>query len=214
MLNKQYSISARIVLESMVDQRIVKVIKNITVSDIVFEEIKEFCTNNKNVIMKEIADDEIHISLKRINLKGEIILKRKMYLIEEVEINTDIDWWNVNRKKLNNVIRKFNKWQTVDKFDEYEKDVVLAMIDSCRRIEGDRDFSDWQYDILNDMENFINSVNTEQIENEDEETISVRYIGEETGTFTFYQCEDCGYLEITSDASYCPGCGKKIKYWN
>ena len=50
------------------------------------------------------------------------------------------------------------------------------------------------------------------IENEDEKTTSARYTGEETGTFTFYQCEDCGYLEITSDASYCPGCGKKIKY--
>ena len=64
MLNKEYSISARIVLESMVDQRVVKVIKNITVSDIVFEEIKEFCTSNKNVTMKEIEDNEIHISLK------------------------------------------------------------------------------------------------------------------------------------------------------
>jgi len=63
MLNKEYSISAKIVLESMVDQKVVKVIKNVTVSDIVFEEIKEFCNNNKNVIMKEIADDEIHISL-------------------------------------------------------------------------------------------------------------------------------------------------------
>ena len=64
MLNKQYSISAKIVLESMVDQKVVKVIKNVTVSDIVFEEIKEFCTSNNNVIMKEIANDEIHISLK------------------------------------------------------------------------------------------------------------------------------------------------------
>jgi len=64
MLNKQYSISAKIVLENMVDQKIVKVIKNVTVSDIVFEEIKEFCISNNNVIMKEIANDEIHISLK------------------------------------------------------------------------------------------------------------------------------------------------------
>ena len=41
MLNKEYSISTRIVLESMIDQKVVKVIKNITVSDIVFEEIKD-----------------------------------------------------------------------------------------------------------------------------------------------------------------------------
>jgi len=137
-------------------------------------------------------------------------MTRKMYLIDEIEVDTNINWWNENRRKLNKVIRKFNNWQTVDKFDEYEKDVVLAMIDTCRRDGGDKSFSEWQYDILNDMEKFINNLNTEQIE--DEETISVRYIGEETGTFTFYQCDDCGYLEITSDASYCPGCGKKIKY--
>jgi len=67
MLNKEYSISARIVLESMVDQKVVKVIKNVTVSDIVFEEIKEFCNSNKNIIMKEITNDEIHISLKEYN---------------------------------------------------------------------------------------------------------------------------------------------------
>jgi len=64
MSNKQYSISARIVLESMVDQKVVKVIKNITVSDIVFEEIKEFCNSNKNIIMKVISDNEIYISLR------------------------------------------------------------------------------------------------------------------------------------------------------
>jgi len=67
MSNKEYSISARIVLESIVDQKIVKVIKNITVSDIVFEEIKEFCNSNKNIIMNEITDNEIHISLKEYN---------------------------------------------------------------------------------------------------------------------------------------------------
>jgi len=137
-------------------------------------------------------------------------MSKKMYLLEEIEVNTNIDWWNRNREKLNNVIRKYNNWQTIDKFDEHEKDVVLAMIDSCRRFGEDNEFSDWQFDILIDMKKFINNLNTEQIE--DEETISVRYIGEETGTFTFYQCDDCGYLEITSDASYCPGCGKKIKY--
>ena len=64
MLNKEYSTSAKIILESIVDQKIVKVIKNITVSDVVFEEIKEFCTSNKNVTMNIISDNEIHISLK------------------------------------------------------------------------------------------------------------------------------------------------------
>jgi len=64
MLNKQYSISAKIVLENMVDQKIVKVIKNVTVSDIVFEEIKEFCISSKNITMKVISDNEIHISLR------------------------------------------------------------------------------------------------------------------------------------------------------
>ena len=67
MLNKEYSISAKIILESMVDQKIVKVIKNVTVSEFIFEEIKEFCVNNQNIIIKEISDKEIHISLKEYN---------------------------------------------------------------------------------------------------------------------------------------------------
>jgi len=67
MSNKDYSISTKIILESMVDQKIVKVIKNVIVSEFIFEEIKEFCANNQNVIMKEISDNEIHIGLKDYN---------------------------------------------------------------------------------------------------------------------------------------------------
>jgi len=54
MLNKEYLISTKMVLESMIDQKVVKVIKNVTVSEFVFEEVKEFCVNNQNIIMKEI----------------------------------------------------------------------------------------------------------------------------------------------------------------
>ena len=31
--------------------------------------------------------------------------------IEEWDENTPIDWWNAGRKKLNKVIKKYNKWQ-------------------------------------------------------------------------------------------------------
>jgi len=64
MSNKEYSTFAKIVLESMIDQKVVKVIKNVTVSEFAFEEIKDFCANNKDIIMKEISDNEINISLK------------------------------------------------------------------------------------------------------------------------------------------------------
>jgi len=67
MSNKEYSISAKIVLESMIDQKVIKVIKNVTVSEFVFEEVKDFCANNQNIIMKEISCNEIHISLKEYN---------------------------------------------------------------------------------------------------------------------------------------------------
>jgi len=62
-MDKEHSMQAKIILESMVDQEIVKVIKNITVSESVFEEIVDFCLNNKNVIMEVISDNEIHIGI-------------------------------------------------------------------------------------------------------------------------------------------------------
>ena len=63
-MDKEYSMQTKIILESMVDKKIVKVVKNVTVSELVFEEIKDFCENNQNIIMEIISDNEIHIGLK------------------------------------------------------------------------------------------------------------------------------------------------------
>lgn len=63
-MNKEYSMATKIILESMVDNKIVRVIKNINVSELVFNELKEFCIDNENIIMNEISNDEFHISIK------------------------------------------------------------------------------------------------------------------------------------------------------
>lgn len=81
----------------------------------------------------------------------------KLHIIEELEVNTGIDWWDENRRRINKVISEFNNWQTKSRFDEFEKQVVLARIEACRKYGNEHDFSDWQYDLLNEMETFINN---------------------------------------------------------
>lgn len=79
-----------------------------------------------------------------------------VYLIEELDVDTGIDWWDGNRRKLNSVIKMFNEWQTIHKFDEFEKEVVLAKINAVRKWGcGYNSFSDWELDLLNEMENYI-----------------------------------------------------------
>ena len=75
--------------------------------------------------------------------------------IEELDEDTNIGWWNTNRKKLNSVIQIFNDWQIKHRFDEFEKEVLIARIKACRKYGDNNDFSDWQYEILDDMEKFI-----------------------------------------------------------
>lgn len=75
--------------------------------------------------------------------------------IEELDEDTNIGWWNTNRKKLNSVIQIFNDWQIKHRFEEFEKEVLIARIKTCRKYGDNNDFSDWQYEILDDMEKFI-----------------------------------------------------------
>ena len=81
--------------------------------------------------------------------------------IEELDEDTNIGWWNTNRKKLNSVIQIFNDWQIKHRFDEFEKEVLIARIKACRKYGDNNDFSDWQYEILDDMEKFIVEVEME-----------------------------------------------------
>lgn len=82
-------------------------------------------------------------------------------IIEELEVDTDIEWWNENRKRINVIIRMFNEWQTKHRFDSYEKKVLEAHIKSLRRShrenDGYHEFSDWQIDIIDEIENWVNN---------------------------------------------------------
>lgn len=82
----------------------------------------------------------------------------KLHLIELAPVNTSIDWWNQNRKRINKVIQKFNDWQTEDRLDVYEKDVLLAMIEACKKYGYNHDFSDWQYETLNEMKEWVDKL--------------------------------------------------------
>ncbi|PYE51597.1 hypothetical protein HUB98_06160 [Paenibacillus barcinonensis] len=76
-------------------------------------------------------------------------------LIEELDTDTDIDWWNSNRERVNTVIRVFNDWQTIHRFDQWEGKVVIAKAEACERYGEQYDFSRWQYEILGEIKEFV-----------------------------------------------------------
>jgi hypothetical protein len=76
-------------------------------------------------------------------------------LIEPVRTDTNIDWWNDNRIRLNEVIAVFNNWQTEHKFGDFEKEVLKAKINLCREFGNNNDFSEWQFKMLDEMESFV-----------------------------------------------------------
>ncbi|WP_336761529.1 hypothetical protein [Paenibacillus sp. USHLN196] len=78
-------------------------------------------------------------------------------LIEELDTDTDIDWWNSNRERVNLVIRSFNDWQTTHRFDDWEGKVVIAKAEACERYGERYDFSSWQFEILDDIKEFVRS---------------------------------------------------------
>ncbi|WP_124115421.1 hypothetical protein [Paenibacillus xylanexedens] len=78
-------------------------------------------------------------------------------LIEELDTDTGIDWWNSNRERVNVVIRSFNDWQITHRFDEWEGRVVIAKAEACERYGESNDFSCWQYEILSDIKDFVRS---------------------------------------------------------
>ena len=60
-------------------------------------------------------------------------------LIEQWDEDTNITWWRKSRKKLNKIIRKFNKWQIKHKFDTERADIVLAYIELGIKTIGSQD---------------------------------------------------------------------------
>jgi hypothetical protein len=78
-------------------------------------------------------------------------------LIQLLAENTNIVWWNENRKLLNSIIQKYNDWQTIHKFDDWQKNVIKAEI-KLQRSNPNNEFSDWRFGILDEMESHIASL--------------------------------------------------------
>ncbi|NUJ17429.1 hypothetical protein FKN04_12670 [Bacillus glycinifermentans] len=82
-------------------------------------------------------------------------------LIEELDTNTNIEWWNDNRKRINQVIKLFNDWQIEHRQDSYFGHLVLAKVNTLRewnKDEGDSGFNDWQLEILDEIEQHVKEV--------------------------------------------------------
>ena len=68
---------------------------------------------------------------------------------------TKIGWWNKGRKRLNKVIRKFNKWQTDKAFDYTYGCKVLRHIEAEKQGIGARDGGSDYFKLLDEMERFV-----------------------------------------------------------
>ena len=75
-----------------------------------------------------------------------------MKFIPEVSESTDILWWNENRKRLNEAIRWYNEY--VENRNR-PAEAVLAKIEQIREYGTKNEFTDWQFDILDDLRNML-----------------------------------------------------------
>ena len=76
-------------------------------------------------------------------------------LMETLETDTGIIWWDRNRNRVNEVINAFNDWQLIHRFNEFEKEVIKAKIKLCYKFGEENNFSDWQFELLDEMKQFI-----------------------------------------------------------
>jgi len=79
----------------------------------------------------------------------------EIQFVEEWATNTPIDWWNDCRKKLNKVIRRYNKWQTKKDFDAGYGIKLLALIRHGQDTIGSRDGGSGYRSLLDNMEKHI-----------------------------------------------------------
>ena len=75
--------------------------------------------------------------------------KNGIELIGEVDEDVSIDWWKQNRKDLNKVIRFYNEWQSVTNFDIHYGKFVLSHANMLKECSEDKEYSNWQIEILN-----------------------------------------------------------------
>lgn len=76
-------------------------------------------------------------------------------LIELLDEDTGINWWDVNRKRVNEVITLFNNLQFNPHFSDWDKLTVQAKLDLCREFGKNHDFGDWQFEILDEIEEVL-----------------------------------------------------------
>lgn len=83
--------------------------------------------------------------------------KKTTYLfLEEWDENTEINWWNESRKKLNKIIRDFNQWQ-INGFDGGKMMKLLAKIEYGKQTIGSIDGGSGYMEELEKMETFVKS---------------------------------------------------------
>lgn len=111
-------------------------------------------------LLKELNDNDFYLSYEKREEIRELFAENplKFKLFEESDTNTGIDWWNKNREKINVVVRLVNKWQLEEAYDERKGVGILAEIEYIRKKHpryDDKELSDWQYDILDEIESFV-----------------------------------------------------------
>lgn len=82
--------------------------------------------------------------------------KRNVLLINELDFNgCTIDWWIENRKRVNEVIREFNNWQSKDLTNLKMKNVIKAKLDLLILWGKSNSMANWQYELINEMKAHI-----------------------------------------------------------
>jgi len=79
----------------------------------------------------------------------------EIQLVEEWATDTEIDWWNDCRKKMNKVIRKYNKWQMKKDFDAAYGTKLLVLVRHGKDTIGSRDGGSGYLEELDKMERHI-----------------------------------------------------------
>lgn len=112
-------------------------------------------------------------------------------LLEKDEPNTNIEWWNVNRRKLNEVIHAFNQWQ-INGFSTHGRAVVEAMVERCEKYGEENDFHQRQFDTLAQIRKHLQDT----VDVEPRETTSVSY---SVPSDFFSRLEDLGAKWMSED---------------
>jgi hypothetical protein len=89
------------------------------------------------------------------------LLQYNIKLFETIKEDTGISWWDENRRKINEVIKMCNDWQIEHRQDRYYAELTLARINSIKAWSSDQDnreLSGWQIEILDEIEEHIREV--------------------------------------------------------